>query len=186
MSIYGIALFLHILGAFGLIAALAIEDTVLRGLRRAVTAEEARSWPGAMRALRLLAPASIALILVMGLYLTATTWGWRGWIVSGLAALLLVGVIGGMLTGTRMARIGPAVGGAQGPLSNDLRRLVHDPMLLISARLRTGLVVGTLFLMSVKPSAAWSLLVLVVAAAAGFGIGQLEVRRHHELGHQNS
>jgi hypothetical protein len=91
-----------------------------------------------------------------------------------------------VLTGTRMARIGPAVGRAHGPLSDELHRLVHDPLLVISARLRTGLVVGTLFLMSVKPSPAWSLLVLVVAAAAGFGVGQLEVRRRHELGHQNS
>jgi hypothetical protein len=186
MSIYGVALFLHILGAFGLIAALAIEDTVLRGLRRAVTVEEARSWLGAMRVLRLLAPASIALILVMGLYLTATTWGWRGWIVSGLAALVLVGVLGGVLTGTRMARIGPAVGRAHGPLSEDLHRQVLDPVLLLSARLRTGLVVGSLFLMSVKPPPAWSLLAIVVAAAAGFAVGQLEIRRNHELGHQNS
>src|SRR2546421_4783968 len=128
MSVSGVALFFHILGAFGLIAALAVEDTALRGLRRATTGEQARTWLGAMRILRVVAPTSIALILVMGLYLTATTWGWTGWIVSGLGALLLVGVIGGALTGRRMIRIGPAVGPAQGALPDDLLRMVQDPV----------------------------------------------------------
>src|SRR5438270_8031001 len=94
MTLDGLALFFHILGAFGLMAALAVEDVVLRGLRGARTGEQARSWLSAMRAVRLVAPASIALILVMGLYLMLAAWGWRGWIVSGLVALLLVGLIG--------------------------------------------------------------------------------------------
>ncbi|TMD43582.1 MAG: hypothetical protein E6I88_01070 [Chloroflexi bacterium] len=184
MSIYSVALFFHILGAFGLMAALAVEDSALRGLRRATTGEQARTWLGAMRTLRVVAPASIALILVMGLYLTAAAWGWTGWIVSGLGALLLVGIIGGALTGRRMIRIGPAVGRAQGALSDDLRQMVLDPVLLVSARVRAGLVLGTLFLMSVKPSAAGSLVVLVIAVALGIAVSQVETRRSHELSHR--
>jgi len=186
MSIYSVALFFHILGAFGLMAALAVEDSALRGLRRATTGEQARTWLGAMRTLRVVAPASIALILVMGLYLTAAAWGWTGWIVSGLGALLLVGIIGGSLTGTRMIRIGPAVGRGQGALSDELRQMVQDPVLLVSARVRAGLVVATLFLMSVKPSVAWSLVVVIAAAALGFAISQVELRRNPDLGHQSN
>jgi hypothetical protein len=177
MALYPYALFLHILGAFGLIAALGIETMSLRGLRRAVTAEQAHPWLAGMRLLRILGPASIALIFVMGLYLTATAWGWRGWIVTGLAGLALVALIGALLTGTRMVRLGPAIGRAQGPLSGELRGMLQDPMLLLSSRLRIGLVLGVLYLMSVKPSTVISILVLVIATALAIVASRIEERR---------
>jgi hypothetical protein len=177
MTSYTFALFLHILGGFGLIAALAIEATALRGMRSAPTAEQALGWMVMMRTVRILAPASLALILVMGLYLMASAWGWRAWIVGGLVALLLVGVVGGALTGTRMARLGPAVGRASGPLSNDLRQMLRDPVLVLSSRVRIGLVLATLFLMSVKPASVWVLVVLAAAVLIGAAVAQLEIRR---------
>jgi hypothetical protein len=180
MVLYPYALFLHILGAFGLIAALGIETVALRGLRGAGTAEQAHPWLGAMQVLRIMGPASIALILVMGLYLTATAWGWRGWIVSGLTGLVLVALIGGLLTGTRMVRLGPAIGRAQGPLANAERRLLRDPSLLLSSRLRITLVLGVLYLMSVKPSTLISILVLVIAVALGVVVSQMEARRNQD------
>lgn len=176
MSLYGVALFLHILGAFGLIAALAIEATALRGLRSAETGDQARSSLSMFRALRFMAPASIALILLMGLYLMASAWGWRGWILSGLAGLLLVALIGGLLTGTRMARLGPVVGPARGQLTDEMGRMVRDPVLLISSRVRIGLVLGVLFLMSVKPSTLISVGALLIAALLGLASTQIGVR----------
>lgn len=177
MTLYTLALFAHILGAFGLMAALTIEATALRGMRSASTAEQALGSMLILRMVRVLAPASLAVILVMGLYLTASNWGWQGWIVGGLVALLLVGVVGGALTGRRIARLGPAVGRASGPLSTELRRLLRDPVLVLSSRIRIGLVLATLFLMSVKPAAIWVPVVLAIGIAAGAAIAQLEVRR---------
>lgn len=176
MTLYTLALFLHILGAFGLIAALAIETMALRGMRSAATAEQALASMGMLRTVRVLAPASLAVILVMGLYLMASTWGWQAWISGGLVALLLVGAIGGVLTGTRIARLGPAVGRASGPLSNGLSQMLRDPLLVLSSRVRIGLVVATLFLMSVKPAAVWVLVVLVAGAGIGAAVAQVEVR----------
>ena len=177
MTLYTLALFLHILGAFGLIAALAIEAMALRGMRLAATAEQGLASMGMLRTVRVLAPASLALILVMGLYLMASSWGWQAWISGGLVALLLVGAIGGVLTGARIARLGPAVGRASGPLSDDLRERLQDPVLLLSSRIRIGLVLATLFLMSVKPASIWVPLVLLAGAGVGAVVAQLEARR---------
>lgn len=173
MLLYKLALFLHILGAFGLIAALAMEAIVLRGLRRAERADDARTWLSGMRVLRIFAPASIGLILVMGLYMMATTWGPQGWILVALASLVVIAILGGALTGVRMARIGPAVFRASGPLPSDTVRMLRDQVLVISSRIRIALMVGILFLMSVKPSLVLSIVAVAVAAGLGLLAGQV-------------
>jgi hypothetical protein len=187
--VYPLVLFLHILGAFGLIAAITLEAIGLRGLRRAVRTEDALMWLGISRGLVLrLAPASLGLILVTGLYMTATTWGPKGWILVALASLVLLAVVGALGTGIRMARIGSAVGGASaGPLSDDLRRALRDPILLTSLRTRLAIVLGVVFLMTVKPSSLASVVVIILAAAIGLLASQIPARRsqrelHNEIG----
>jgi hypothetical protein len=177
--LYPLVLFLHILGAFGLVAALTLEAIGLRGLRRAVRTEDALMWLAISRGLVLrLAPASLGLILVTGLYMTATTWGPRGWILVALASLVLLAVVGALGTGIRMAPIGSAVGGASaGPLSDDLRRALRDPILLTSLRTRLAIVLGVVFLMTVKPSSLASVVVIILAAAIGLLASQLPARR---------
>ena len=170
---YHLALFLHILGAFGLVAAMTFEVIGLQGLRRAIQKEDAVTWLGVARVVQRLAPASLGLILVMGLYMTATTWGPRGWILVSLAGLVAYALIGGVLTGVRMARIGPAVGRSSGPLSDEVKAALRDPTLLISIRTRLGIVLGIVLLMTVKPSLLASLVIIVLAAAIGFLAGQI-------------
>jgi hypothetical protein len=173
--VYALVLFLHILGAFGLIAAITLEAIGLRGLRRAVRTEDALMWLGISRGLVLrLAPASLGLILVTGLYMMATTWGPKGWILVALASLVLLAVVGALGTGIRMARIGAAVGGASaGPLSDDLRRALRDRILLTSLRTRLAIVLGVGFLMTVKPSSLASVVVIILAAAIGLLASQI-------------
>jgi hypothetical protein len=177
--VYPLVLFLHILGAFGLIAAITLEAIGLRGLRRAVRTEDALMWLGISRGLVLrLAPASLGLILVTGLYMTATTWGPKGWILVALASLVLLAVVGALGTGVRMARIGSAVGGASaGPLSDDLRRALRDPILLTSLRTRLAIVLGVVFLMTVKPPSLASVVVIILAAAIGLLASQIPATR---------
>jgi hypothetical protein len=151
--VYHVALYLHILGAFGL-------------------------WFGISRGIVMrLAPASLGLILVTGLYMMATTWGPRGWILVALASLVLLAIVGAFGTGLRMARIGPAVGRAQGPLSDELRSTLHDPILLMSLWVRSAIVLGIALLMTLKPSGLASLLIIVFAIAIGLMAGQLAARR---------
>ncbi len=177
--IYPLVLFLHILGAFGLIAAITLEAIGLRGLRQASRREDALLWLGISRGLVLrLAPASLGLILVTGLWMTATAWGPKGWILVALASLVLLAVVGALGTGIRMSRIGPAVGRADGPLTDELKAALRDPVLLISLRTRLAIVLGIAFLMTVKPSAVASLVVIALAAAIGLLAGQIPLRRN--------
>ena len=176
--LYQFALFLHIIGGFGLMAAITVETIGLRGLRQATQRTDALVWLGLSRSIVMrLTPSSLGLILVSGLYMVATVWGPRGWILVALGSLLLLGVIGAFGTGRRMARIGLAIGRAHGPLPAELREMLGSPILLMSLRVRLAIVLGVVFLMTLKPSAVASLAVIVLAVALGFLAGQIPARR---------
>jgi hypothetical protein len=178
---YHVALYFHILGAFGLIAAITVEAISLHGLRGSTRADNALIWLSISRGIVMrLAPASLGLIVLSGLYMMATTWGPRGWILTALASLVLLAIVGAFGTGIRMARIGPAVGGSPGPLSEELRNRLRDPILLTSLWVRSALVLGIALLMSVKPSGLASLVVIVLAIAVGLVAGQLGARRNRD------
>ena len=178
---YHIALYAHILGAFGLVAAITVEAISLRGLRGATQGGDARMWLGISRGIVMrLAPGSLGLILVSGLYMMATSWGPRGWILAALASLVLLAVVGAFGTGMRMARIGPAIGRTQGPLSHELRIKLRDPILLTSLLVRSAIVLAIALLMTVKPSGLASLVIIVLAIGIGLLVGQLAGRSRHE------
>jgi len=177
---YHVALYFHILGAFGLIAAITIEAIGLRGLRAAARRDDALMWLGISRGIvTRLAPASLGLILVTGLYMTATTWGPRGWIATALVSLVLLAIVGAFATGMRMARIGPVVGASQDPLPDELRSRLRDPILLTSLWVRSAIVLGIALLMTLKPSGVASVAIIVVAVGVGLLAGQLTGRSRH-------
>jgi hypothetical protein len=178
---YHIALYLHILGAFGLVAAITVEAISLRGLRGATQGDDARMWLGVSRGIVMrLAPASLGLILLSGLYMMATAWGPRGWILAALASLVFLAVVGAFGTGMRMARIGPAIGRTPGPLSAELRTKLRDPVLLTSLFVRSAIVLAIALLMTVKPSGLASLVIIVLAVGIGLLAGQLTGRSRHD------
>src|SRR5258706_8865692 len=69
MTPYSAATFLHILGALGLFAALALEWAGIYNLRRAHTAGSAREWAGLLGAVRFVGGPSVLIVLVSGIYL---------------------------------------------------------------------------------------------------------------------
>ena len=169
--LYHLALFLHVLGAFGLIAGFTVEAIGLRGLRQAARREDALASLRTMRLVQRIGPASVGTLLVTGLFMMASAWGPQGWIAVALAGLVLVALLGALLTGLRMARIGPAVGRAGEPLSGELQAALRDPLLTASLRLRLATVLGIAFLMTAKPSSLASLAVLGLAAGIGLLAG---------------
>src|SRR2546422_8767576 len=151
MSVYAIAVFLHIVGALGLFAALALEWASLYNLRRVPTAGQAREWTKLLRALRFVGGPSPLTILVTGIYMTATRWGGQGWIGAGLAGLVLIAVVGGALGGRRSAAIARTVAGETGAISAGPRPPLLDPGVLLSARARTAPALGGVFCLGVQP-----------------------------------
>jgi hypothetical protein len=170
---YNLALFLHIGGVLALFAALTLEGAALAGLRRAMTADTARLWLGLLRPLRWLGPASLALILLAGLYLAANITAGGGWIGVGLLGFLVIAVVGGAVTGRRMAAVGPGLGRADGILGEAELKLASDGALAASWCLRVALALGIVLLMTVKPDALPSLFVLVVAGLIGLAGGRI-------------
>src|ERR1041385_1551791 len=171
MSLYAIAVFLHIVGALGLFAALGLEWASLLNLRRATAAGQAREWVRVLASLRTVAGPAGLTILVTGIYLTATRWGGQGWIGVGLGGVVLIAVLGATLTGRRTRAIARAVASAAGAGSAALGDRLRDPVLMLSAWLRTALALGIVFVMSTKPSGAGALTAVGVALGLGFAAG---------------
>src|SRR5439155_7300744 len=91
---YALAVFLHIVGALGLFAALALEWASLYNLRRVATAAQAREWAKLLSALRFVGGPSALTILVTGLYMMATRCGGQGWLGARLAGSVLPAALG--------------------------------------------------------------------------------------------
>lgn len=140
MSLYAIALFAHIVGALLVFVLLTIEGLGLRF-----------GFPYA-RFNQVLGPISGALILIPGLYMMATQWGWAGWIVTGMTAYLVIAVLGAY-TGIGVAR------GRVSPRTATVTWLA-----------RVGLALGVVFDMTIKPSLPIAVGVALVGAVLGAGI----------------
>ncbi len=160
MNDYAIALFLHIVGALGLFVALGLEWTSLLLLRRATTTEQVRERLRIASGVRGVTGASLATLLVSGIYLTATVWGGVAWIAVALGAMVLIAMLGAALSGRRLAAIGRAV--EHGSLAP-----VPDPLLWVSMQTRVAVALGIVFLMTFKPDLNGSLLTIAVAAVLG-------------------
>jgi hypothetical protein len=147
MSPYSIALFVHIVGALLLVVLLTIEGI---GLRQGFMAA---------RLNRVLGPISAVAILVPGLYMAAAQWGWKGWIVVGIAAWVLIAVTGAA-TGISL-----------------IAGRVSVPTAAASWAIRVGLAVGVVFIMTVKPDMFVSAIAVVFGAVLGAAAGFAGVRR---------
>ena len=170
MTIYYTVLFIHVVSAIGLFIALAAEGAIFFRIRTAQSVDETRFFVGAFQRLRIIAIPSLLGILVGGLYL-ASKWG-RGtfWIPFALGATLLIMLIGGLVTGIRIARLRNVLSRDEIVFSTEaISAKTKDSALLISYGLRVGLSLGIVFLMTEKPDLPGSLGVL----AAGLGAGLL-------------
>jgi hypothetical protein len=163
MTLYSIALFLHIVGALLLFVTLTVEGIELRLLRRAVTTEAAQGSAALLRLNRIVGPLSALGVLIPGLYMTATTWGWVPWIVVGLVSWLVIAVLGAV-NGVRILAL---------ERSQALLTGIRNPIFLISWSTRVGTALGVVFLMTVKPGAAAAVLAVLLAATAGAALAVL-------------
>ena len=115
-SLYTAALFLHVVGALLLMATLTVEGIALWQIRRAPTVERVRDSAAIASVTRQVGPASAVGILLPGLYMTATTWGFIPWIGTSLIAWLVVGALGAV-NSIRLGSLGRAVAAGGGRFS---------------------------------------------------------------------
>ena len=175
MSIYTIALFLHVSGAIGYFISIGTWLFGLATLRRVQRVEQVRSIVNLVGLTGPLFGVSVLFILVAGLYMAVTAWGLQtGWIEVALISLILMAPLGSALVEPRrraidrMAREAP-----DGPLPESLEQRIHDPLLGTTLQTLATLLLGIVFLMTTKPSLPVSLIVIAVALALGLASGLL-------------
>jgi hypothetical protein len=167
MTLYTVVLFVHVVSALGVFAALSLEAVGLVHLRRATTANEARLWIEFAPGLPALAIGALVLLLLSGIFMTAQMAGWAlAWPRVAMGALILIGPLGA-ITGRRMRAIRGACA-ANHPNEADLLGKLRDPFLKHSMNIRIALVLGIVLLMTAKPELRESLGVVVSAILLGF------------------
>jgi len=158
MTLYSIALFLHVVGALGFFVALGLEWVSLQQLQRVTTVEQLSQWFKSGAGMRALGGISMLVILVAGIYMTIAVWGGAQWIPVAFIAMIVIGAIGGIVSRSRMGAIKKAMEGQSGAISTDLTRAIFHPALWISMLSRVGMGLGIVFLMTVKPDLMTSLI----------------------------
>jgi hypothetical protein len=150
MTFYSAVLFVHIVSALGIVAALSLAAVTLARLRRATTISEARLWIEFAPGVPALAIVSLAFLLLSGIFMTSQTSGWTlAWPRVGLGALLLIAPLG-VVTGRRLRAIQIACAASK-PNESDILAKLRDPFLVFSMNMRIALVLGIVLLMTAKP-----------------------------------
>jgi hypothetical protein len=168
MSLYQLLVFLHVLGGVGIFVALGIESISLGRLQSAAAPVDARVWMDLLKVPSRLGPIAMLTALVAGIWLMAQGWGRQPWIVSALVGLVGMAALGGVISLRGARRLRVALAGETGPeLSDGFRSIRSGTALTASLRLRIAIGIGILGLMTIKPGAAGSLLILAAAALSG-------------------
>ncbi len=184
MTRYALLVFVHVLGAVGIFAALAVEAVSLGRLRRADKPADVCVWTSGLALPRRLGPVAMMTTLASGIWMMAVAWGHQPWLVDaliGLVAMAAAGVV--TLRRGRQLRLALVTETAS-ELSDTFQSVQsgHGAALTASLRLRIAIGIGILALMTVKPDATGSWIVLSTMAAAGLiaGIAPLAaLRRRH-------
>ena len=163
---YKIALFLHITGALLLVAAMSLEWLGVFNLRKSDSAENIRESIKLYSTISKAGGVSMILILFPGIYMMSA---WRdnaSWIIIGFVGLILLGAIGGIITGRKMRGLKKMLSG------NKVESIIIKSGLpinsfLFSIKIRTMILFGVVFMMSVKPDMIGSLITLAVAILLG-------------------
>jgi hypothetical protein len=181
MSIFSMALFLHIVGALGVSVALGLEWIGLSQIRKSTVPGEIRAILKIIQSTTRFGFTSMLSTVITGIYMVLAAVGWVPWLLVVIGALVLLIVLTRVLTAPRMAVIGQALALENGPVSLTLHNLINDPTLWISIQTRAAIVLGIIFLKIVTPGLGGSLLTIGVAITLGVA-SALPMRRPVQAG----
>lgn len=166
---YGIILFLHILGVMIMFAAVGITLAGMIGMLFAKETNTLKIWAKVTVKMDEFLPFSVILILLPGLYLVITSWGWQvGWINISLVALVLMSLAGPIINLRRFKAILVTVNAeTEETPSAMLVEKVRDRLLWNTVSIMVMEVLGIIYMMTVKPGILGSFISLVIGAIFG-------------------
>lgn len=178
MTLYGTALFLHIIFAILLVGGTAWLHLAASLVKRSTTVAAARAHVHYISAVTRAAMPIAVLTLLPALYMAfdADLWG-NGWPVVALALFLTAGGLAGRVGDPATARLKATLDEApDGPMTPELGRSLADPKLTVAAWLMTSVDVGIVALMTNKPGYVGSVAVAAVVIVVGAALGVRENR----------
>jgi len=175
MNLYTLALFLHVSGAIGVCVSLGIWLFGLAALRRAQRVEQVRALAWLIVIASPLMVLSVMLLGAGGFEMALTTWGLSTpWIAVSLVSLVLIGPIGAFVLDPRMRTILALMRETpDGPLADAHILRIHDPVLVRAASTLATMLLGIVFLMTIKPQLFTSILVMGIAVFVGLIVSLL-------------
>jgi uncharacterized membrane protein len=166
MSLYLLIVFVHVAAAVALLSGSVIASPAVRAaVRRADTAQELRAFLTIGRPLSVLNPVSALLVLGSGIYLASMAHFWSlGWVQVAVVFWLVNSVTAGAFVKPAIMRVAAeAATASEGPVGERLDRLRWSPRWSFGGDLLLANDVAMLFLMTMKPKLAESLLAVVLA-----------------------
>jgi hypothetical protein len=177
MTLYALALFVHIVGVLGLFMGIGLQWIIVQRLSQAQTVAQVREGTSMVAIQERLWPTAALLILLAGIYMTVTAWGWRTpWIDVSLAALIVQGAVAGALINRRLKAIHTGIAATEAPAGAfppGLKRQIADPVLRAAVQINAIMGLGVVFLMTTKPGLVGSLITLAVALLLGIVTGRV-------------
>ena len=168
MTIYANVLFLHLAAMAFLFIGYGLEWTGTAFLRKATTAQAARSGLGTYRvSLPMSGPALLVLIFSGGYLGGITGASKEGWVLASVLGIIVALGIGFALVMPRMKRIKAALPAGDGPLSAEALDKVQDGVLVTLIRVRAFIALGIVYVMTAKLPLVTCLAVLFGAIVLG-------------------
>ncbi|MEH7439922.1 hypothetical protein V7182_20980 [Neobacillus drentensis] len=177
--LYNIVLFIHILGAVVMFVAVGFTLLAMISMLYSTKTEGLRNWAALAVKLDGLLPFSVILILVPGLYLVFTSWGWgNSWVDISLAMLLFMTFMGPIINLRRLKSVlNGAIAETELVPSAGLLEKVRDRTLWNSVLIMTMLTISILFLMTVKLTMSGSIITVVIAIILGLFAANILISR---------
>ena len=186
--LYNTILFVHILGAIVMFMGVGITMAAMIAMLYSRSIEQLRGYVSLAKKADGLLPFSVILILIPGLYLVFTNWGWGdAWINASLILLIVMTIMGPVINLRRIHEIDHAANEAS-ELTLEVIDKVKNKVLWTSVSIMTMLGFAIVFLMTVKVGLAGSLMTIVAAVIVGLGCSRifltkknLSLQSHNEV-----
>jgi hypothetical protein len=174
MRLYGITMFVHILGVIALFGGFAMQQRAGARIRAASRYDQARPWAAMLDLTRPMVPSGAIMLLVTGAVL-ASRLAPGGeppvWVGFAAVTVALLGLAGWLVDNRRIGRIAGAVVDGEGALSAEARRRIASAPLWSAHAASNGAALGTLWLMTNKPGVVESAVAVLLPAAIGAAVG---------------
>ena len=169
MSLYTLALFVHVTGAIGIFGSLGAMVFGAVALRRVQRSEEVRFLTSLINIAGNVAAVCIVILGIAGFYMAVTVWGvYAAWIIIATVSFVLLAPFGLLVIDPLVRAISRQARAAlDGPLPEELALRVQGPVLETFLSVYIAWLLGIVFLMTNKPGVSEAVVVMLIAGVVG-------------------